>query len=138
MMICAMKVISVGFDMDAAASASAVPAKSDTEEDGTERDRLSGRGEARGRAVRKTVKSSGGAGVSVAKGGEAVGDVPYSGADLSGANELAVLPGWFEFAGDVNLTYTGTYLYSTEVGIANFFLSPLIANPLIFFESAKR
>ncbi len=25
-----------------------------------------------------------------------------------------------------------------EVGIANFFLSPLIANPLIFFESAKR
>ncbi len=27
---------------------------------------------------------------------------------------------------------------SPEVGIANFFLSPLIANPLIFFESAKR
>jgi hypothetical protein len=26
----------------------------------------------------------------------------------------------------------------SEVGIANFFLSPLIANPLIFFESAKR
>ncbi len=25
-----------------------------------------------------------------------------------------------------------------EVGIANFFFSPLIANPLIFFESAKR
>jgi hypothetical protein len=25
-----------------------------------------------------------------------------------------------------------------EVGIANFFLSPLFANPLIFFESAKR
>jgi hypothetical protein len=25
-----------------------------------------------------------------------------------------------------------------EVGIANFFLGPLIANPLIFFESAKR
>jgi hypothetical protein len=25
-----------------------------------------------------------------------------------------------------------------EVGIANFFFCPLIANPLIFFESAKR
>ncbi len=29
-------------------------------------------------------------------------------------------------------------VYSAEVGIANFFFSPLIANPLIFFESANR
>jgi hypothetical protein len=30
------------------------------------------------------------------------------------------------------------YVPNAEVGVANLFLSPLIANPLIFFESAKR
>jgi hypothetical protein len=37
-----------------------------------------------------------------------------------------------------NLLYYYKAVIYAEVGIANFFLSPLIANPLIFFESAKR
>ena len=93
MMICAMKVISVGFDMDAAA----------TEEECTTTDKTGGRGEARGRTVRKTVKSSGGSNNGVTKGvggdeGLREGTEPDSAAVV---DELAVMPGWFEFAGKV-------------------------------------
>ncbi len=102
-MICAMKVISVGFDMDAAAaSAAAVACKSSPEEEGEDKDRSSGRGEARGRAVRKTVKSSGGVSGSQAnKGGESAssGDEKRTGLETDAIDDLVNMPGWFEFAG---------------------------------------
>ncbi len=104
-MICAMKVISVGFDMDAAAASAAAASaaaacKSSPEEEGE--DRFSGRGEARGRAVRKTVKSSGGGGGSQAnKGGESAssGDEKRTGSEPDAIDDLVNMPGWFEFAG---------------------------------------
>ena len=103
MMICAMKVISVGFDMDAAAASvaaasAAAACKSNAEEEGE--DRFSGRGEARGRAVRKTVKSSGG-GSQANKGGESAssGDEKRTGLETDAIDDLVNMPGWFEFAG---------------------------------------
>ena len=113
-MICAMKVISVGFDMDAAsASAAAASHAANTEQEETttaattEKDRsAAGRGETRGRAVRKTtVKSSvmGGTQAAKAGGGDSSpasgDDTPRRGTEADSTDDLAVMPGWFEFAG---------------------------------------